>query len=166
MRIVVRGLMAAALLGLGYLAGSGHWLVANPLAAQSALPAQPPRPPSSGLTPAQARKLELFHDSLNRAAVELARAGRYRPVTRGVNTFAVSVGGLDVRDDLENQRGVDPETFAGLYADEAIDEIDPFLERDKDGRLTYKGSIVRLYSLKRLKALFAERAKYLGNRPK
>ena len=36
--------------------------------------------------------------------------------TSDVNYFSVSVGGIDVQRDLEEGRGVDPETFAALYA--------------------------------------------------
>ena len=45
---------------------------------------------------------------------------RYESATEGINYFALSVGGVDAIRDLEEGRGVDPETFAALYADRAI----------------------------------------------
>ena len=41
----------------------------------------------------------------------------------GVNYFAVSVGGIDAIRDLEEDRGVDPETLAGLRAGFAVPEV-------------------------------------------
>ncbi|MEO1982765.1 MAG: hypothetical protein ABGZ24_19825, partial [Fuerstiella sp.] len=41
----------------------------------------------------------------------------------GTNYFAVSVGGIDAIRDLEEGRGVDPETYAALYAGYARPEV-------------------------------------------
>lgn len=90
----------------------------------------------------------------------------------GTNYFAVSVGGIDAIRDLEESRGVDPETLAGLYAGFAIPSVAKHLNliktsdaqgklqvtiNDAAGRLRYKGAAVRLYSPERLRELFDRR---------
>jgi hypothetical protein len=96
------------------------------------------------------------------AAASLKREGRYQSATRGLNLFAVSVGGLDVKSDLEKGRGVDPETFGALYAGLATTEIQEHIDRDSQGRVTYKGKVVQMYPIRRLTQLFKERLKYSG----
>ncbi|MEQ9410803.1 MAG: hypothetical protein RIK87_24035 [Fuerstiella sp.] len=93
----------------------------------------------------------------------------------GTNYFAVSVGGIDAIKDLEEGRGVDPETFAALYAGFAIPSVGKHLNltrvRDArghvqmaidaaDGRLRYKGAVLRLYSPERLRELFDRRVSF------
>ena len=82
---------------------------------------------------------------------------RYVPAIQGLNAFATSVGGVDAMADLESGQGVDPETFAGLYAGQAMAEVAEHLVRDPEGRLTYKNKLVRIYNPARLKQLFAAR---------
>ncbi|MEZ6126569.1 MAG: hypothetical protein R3C49_25890 [Planctomycetaceae bacterium] len=85
-----------------------------------------------------------------------------------MNYFALSVGGIDAVRDLEDGRGVDPETFAGLYAGYARPEVAEHLNMEylpggavrviaADGRLRYKGTAVRMYSPDRLSELFRRR---------
>ncbi|MEO2019316.1 MAG: hypothetical protein ABGZ53_33700 [Fuerstiella sp.] len=93
----------------------------------------------------------------------------------GTNYFAVSVGGIDAIRDLEEGRGVDPETYAALYAGYARPEVAKHLNlrktesttgalllriEDSDGRLRYKGTAVRLYSPIRLRELFQRRESF------
>ncbi|MDG1897169.1 MAG: hypothetical protein P8J37_19915 [Fuerstiella sp.] len=93
----------------------------------------------------------------------------------GTNYFAVSVGGIDAIRDLEEGRGVDPETFAALYAGFARPEVAKHLNlrklegtsgavilkiEDADGRLRYKGTTVRLYSPTHLRELFLRRENF------
>lgn len=85
-----------------------------------------------------------------------------RPATKGLNAFAVSCGGINALDDLEAGNGVDPETFAGLYAGLAKPDVAAQLGRDDQGRITYKNKIVRMYPVSRLKKMFATRLKYMG----
>ncbi len=87
----------------------------------------------------------------------LAAENRYRSVSNDHNYFAVSVGGIDAFRDLEEGRGVDPETFAALYAERSVPEIAQHVEFGDDGRLRYKGNIVRVYSRERLKSMFNRR---------
>ena len=75
-----------------------------------------------------------------------------------LNYFAASVGGIDVEKDLEEGRGVDPETFAGLYADRANAKIAEHLDYDEQGRLRYKKNVIRMYSRDRLKQVFDRRS--------
>ena len=107
-------------------------------------------------------KMKASLEALNGAMSVLQSEQRYTSAIRGVNAFAVTVGGVDALRDLEDGRGVDPETFAALYAGQASEEIRPHLGFDEDGQLTYKNKLVRMYSTGRLKKLFAERAKYAG----
>ena len=62
-------------------------------------------------------------------------------------------------DDRVDGRGVDPETFAGLYAGQAIAKFGKDLKTDERGRLTYKDKVVRMYSISRIKKLYSSRAK-------
>lgn len=90
----------------------------------------------------------------------------------GTNFFGVSVGGIDAIKDLEEGRGVDPETLAALYGGFAIPAVAKHLNLQKvrdaqgnmtlkinavDGRLRYKGAVVRLYSPEQLRELFDRR---------
>lgn len=93
------------------------------------------------------------------------------PAIIGPNFFAVSVGGIDAINDLEEGRGVDPETFAGLYAGFALPHVSAHLNTElirgggmkilsADGRLRYKGTVVRLYSPEHMRSLFARRKEF------
>jgi hypothetical protein len=75
----------------------------------------------------------------------------------GLNYFAASVGGIDAERDLEEGRGVDPETFAALYADLASTKVSQHLDKDELGRLRYKKNVIRIYSRDKLKQLFDKR---------
>lgn len=90
----------------------------------------------------------------------------------GTNYFGVSVGGINAIKDLEESRGVDPETLAGLYGGFAVPAVAKHLNLRKirdseggirlkieavDGRLRYKGAVVRLYSPEHLRVLFDRR---------
>lgn len=91
---------------------------------------------------------------LDKLGDTLISEGRLNAATAGDNFFALSVGGIDAIRELEEGRGVDPETFAALYAGRAIPDVSEHLSFDADGRLRYKGNIVRIYSRDRLKTLF------------
>lgn len=83
--------------------------------------------------------------------------GQSTPAFTGMNYFGTSVGGIDAEKDLEEGRGVDPETFAALYAGMATPKILEHLDFDQLGRLRYKKNIIRVYSQDRLKQLFQKR---------
>jgi len=107
-------------------------------------------------------QIKAAYESLGAAMQALEQEDLYTPATRGVNAFAVIVGGVNAIEDLETNRGVDPETFAGLYAGTATDEVAEHLDRDEEGRLTYKNRVVRMYPISRLRKLFADRAVISG----
>lgn len=104
------------------------------------------------------------NSAVKKAADLLEQDGRYVSASKTINVSAVLAGGVDALSDLETGRGVDPETFAALYADQATDEVAPQLDRDELGRLTYKGKVVRLYAISRLKKLYSMRTQYAGGK--
>lgn len=84
-------------------------------------------------------------------------SGRSISAFDGVNYFAASVGGINAEKDLEEGRGVDPETFAAIYAGKASKAIKDNLDADELGRLRYKKNVIRLYSQERLQMMFKQR---------
>tara|TARA_B100000029_G_scaffold220098_1_gene217801 strand:- start:316 stop:789 length:474 start_codon:yes stop_codon:yes gene_type:complete len=150
-------LAVLSLLALGYVAGDIGLLTPSRLSAQGAQP-----PGAQGPSEDAVEKITSSFDSIKTAAASLKREGRYQTATRGLNIFAVSVGGLDIKGDLEKGRGVDPETFAALYAGQASTEIEEHIDKDSQGRVTYKGKVVQMYPIRRLTQLFKERLKYSG----
>ena len=153
MQTFVRGTLAAGLLAIGYVIG-----VTGILAP----------------TVSQAQKFgdkdaEVALDNIKAAAAAVEQAMHvlsenelYNPAITGINAFAVTAGGLNALQDLESGRGVDPETFAGLYAGLAVDEIMEHLGKDEEGRLTYKNKVIRMYPVSRLKRMFEHRSKLIG----
>ncbi len=107
------------------------------------------------------KAIETAATSLNAAVEALKLDQSYTTATKGINTFGVFTGGIDAIKDLEEGL-VDPETFAALYAGLASDEVADKIGRDAEGRVTYNGRIVRMYSVSRLRALFAARAAITG----
>ena len=103
------------------------------------------------------RAYRLVNKSVCELSSLLSAGGQSTSVTTGVNFFGVSVGGVNAEQDLEEGRGVDPETFAALYADMATPKIAENLDYDEQGRLRYKKNVIRIYSRERLRALFNQR---------
>lgn len=149
MRIALTGLLACGLVAFGYFLGTNDLLRPEPLNAQDA---------AEGTVNKETQaKIQSAIDALNTAQSVLELDQLYRPAIQGVNSFAITIGGLDAISDLESDRGVDPETFVGLYAGKAVDEVAAHLSKDEKGRLTYKNKVVRLYPVSRLKQAFARR---------
>ena len=146
---------ASAVFTAGYLLGSAEVLRTPEV--NAALQVGDSLSNESLLTYKQSR---LILDSLSDI---LSAEQRHRSATEGENFFALSVGGIDSLEDLEEGRGVDPETFAALYADRALPDVAEHLETDDNGRIRYKGNIVRLYSREKLKEVFRKRTE-LRNR--
>ncbi len=103
------------------------------------------------------RAYRLVNKSVRELNSLLTAGGQSSSVTTGVNFFGVSVGGVNAEQDLEEGRGVDPETFAALYADMATPKIAENLDYDEQGRLRYKKNVIRIYSRERLRTLFNQR---------
>jgi hypothetical protein len=105
------------------------------------------------------RKIRIAIDAVEDAQASLENEQLYVPAIEGINSFAVLTGGLNAVQDLERGLGVDPETFVGLYAGFATEEVSPKLGYDDEGRLTYDGRLVRLYPKSKLRALKAQQEK-------
>jgi hypothetical protein len=148
-------LVIAAALAAGYIVGNLQ-LLRLPLAF-----AQDEQAPSEEA----AKKILAANDALRAAMDSLKTEGFYNSATNGLNAYAVMVGGVDAQKDLEEGKGVDPETFAALYAGDAIEAVAEHLSRDEEGRLTYKNKIVRIYPISKLKKLHAKRLELIGEAP-
>lgn len=159
-----RMILGTGLLALGYFLGS-----MNPF------PALRAQDGDSGPSEDSAKKIVAANDALKAAVDQLKLESRYEVATKGINSYAVMVGGLNAKDDLESGRGVDPETFAALYAaaydlkklnlkdDSLADWVDVnLLDYDAEGRLTYQNKVVRIYPVSRLKKLNAQRRVLIG----
>ena len=149
MRLASRGLVVLGLLVTGYLFGVSGGSISDSVLGQNS---------SVELTDETADKLKKANDALTTAMIALQQENVYNSATKGLNSFLVSTGGGDAVADLESGRGVDPETFAALYADLATDEVAQHLAKDEEGRLTYKGKLVRIYPIARLKERFTKRS--------
>lgn len=138
----------ASLVGLGYLLGNVRVLQ---------LPVAFAQEETAGPTEEASKKIQTAHDALRSAMDTLKTESLYTPVTKSLNSYAILAGGVDAAKDLEDGKGVDPETFAALYAGDAIESVAEHLSRDEEGRLTYKNKLVRLYPISRLKKLHERR---------
>lgn len=140
-------LFGAAMLALGYLLGTTG----------AVAPAAFAQAEGSGVSQDSEAKIRSAQIALQEAMEQLRQDGNYTSITDGVNAFLVLSGGGDARRDLESGNGVDPETFAALYAGKAIPEIADALGQDDEGRITYNEKPIQMYSRKRLERMFAER---------
>jgi len=144
-------LLAALLLGIGYVAGiSGISL--PQVTAQDAEPL---------VSEQVGNKIRDAQRRLQDAKEALEAEGKYEAITEGINAYLVFTGGGNAREDLESGRGVDPETFAGLYAGKALPEIQTLLGLNEHGQITYNNEVVRLYSKSRLQKLFTQRTQII-----
>ncbi len=164
MKFCKRMALGTGLLAVGYLLGS--------LGLFSAVRAQES---DAGPSDDSVKKIVAANDALKAAVEQLKLESRYEVATKGINSYAVMVGGLNAKEDLESGRGVDPETFAALYAaafdvkklnikDETLaDWVDVnLLDYDAEGRLTYQNKVVRIYPVSRLKKLNTQRRVVIG----
>ena len=155
MRPIWKTASVLGLLGLGYVLGASGTFASKPLGAQGA-------PAEGGPSEDSRKKLQDAFVAIKAAAESLEQENLYVPATTMLNVFSVMAGGLNAKQDLEDGRGVDPETFAALYAGEAIPDIKEHLDHDDQSRLTYKGKVVRIYNKQRIKKIFQERVRYMG----
>jgi hypothetical protein len=163
MRNVMQAGAALSLVAIGYILGVTGFANPGVLRAQEAeAEPAPGDTPAMGPSKEAQDQIRAAFEALSAAMQSLEQEKLYVPATRGVNSFAVIAGGINAIEDLEMNRGVDPETFAGLYAGMAVDGVAEHLARDDEGRVTYKNKVVRMYSISRLKQLFAKRAQMSG----
>ena len=159
MKSSMRMILGAGLLALGYVLGSTPVL--------SVALAQPEESVPSDET---VQKIRDAHNALRNARELLRNESRYESVTKAVNPFAVLVGGLNVKEDLESGQGIDPESFTALSvaiydikknnlkSDVLADWVDVNLfSYDNNGQLLYRNKVVRIYSISRLRRLNAQR---------
>ena len=151
---IPRTVFCLCLLSVGYVLGSLQVAAPSPLSAD---------PTTDSVQGAVRDKLRDADRVMSEAMQMLQDEKRYVPAILGLNAFATSVGGVDAVADLESGQGVDPETFAGLYAGQAIPEVAEHLAHDAQGRVTYKSRVVRLYNPTRIKQLFAARMEFSPN---
>lgn len=154
MRSFWKTVSVLSIFGLGYLAG------AMQLTGQSSAVAQLA---DDAVGEEVTKSITAAYSALQTVRSNLNQEGRYNPATKMMNVNGVMAGGIDSIADLESGLGVDPETFGALYADLASDEVSINLDYDENGRLTYKGKIVRIYSIERLKAFYKKRLKFAGD---
>lgn len=146
------------LMGIGYVAGTRQVELTQAAHAQDAAA---PGGADTGVQLAEetTRKIHDAKLALQDAVDALEVEGKYATITDGINAFLVLTGGGNALEDLESGQGVDPETFAALYAGLAIPEVADNLAKDDQGRLTYQGKVVRMYSQSRLEQSFEIRRK-------
>lgn len=142
------GAFGCAMLLTGYLLGVAGGLPAGSVHAQNG---------AAGPGEDAVTKIRAAHTALNAAMDALKAEGRYEGITNAPNAFLIMSGGGNAREDLESGRGVDPETFAALYANQALPEIEEQLSRDDQNRITFNNEVVRMYARSRLERTFAER---------
>ncbi len=138
------------MLVLGYCCGSGALPGSATVTAQDV---------DASLSEETATKVLAAHESLKAAMDALMQDGKYEGLSDTPNAFLVLSGGGNAMEDLQSGQGVDPETFAALYARKVKPEVLDALTTDEQGRLLHNDQLVRLYSRTRLEKMFAERTK-------
>jgi hypothetical protein len=153
------------MLAIGYVLGTSQVLSPGTLLAQgkgkakggdNAQAAQP-------LSDETKTKIKAAADALKAAMDALVAESRYPDsAIKGTNSFTVLSGGGNSLADLQSGRGVDPETFAALYSGLASDQVIVDLGKDAEGKLTYKGRVVRMYPISAIRAAYLRRADITG----
>lgn len=152
MRPMWKTMSVLAVLGFGYVLGTTNALSPRPLGAQAG--------DGAGPSPEATKKVSEAFNALKAAAETLEQENLYVSATPNLNVFSIAAGGINAVQDLEDGRGVDPETFAALYAGEGKPEVKEHLDNDDQGRLTYKGKVIRIYPKQRMKKIYQERLKF------
>jgi hypothetical protein len=156
---------ACGLVVFGYLLGSTGFTGIMSARAQNEPADQPAAAAQPGsLSDETQKKIHNAFVAIKAAHEVLDAESKYVSATTSLNVFGILSGGLDAIGDLETGRGVDPETFAALYADQGTEEVKNKLTRDDAGRLVYNGKLVQMYSISRLKSAFAARNALSGEK--
>lgn len=159
MKSSVKFLAACSLLATGYFLGNVQISTIAQAQLEESIPSED-----------AIKKIRDVNTAMKNAVIQLKTESKYESVTKEINSFAVMVGGIDVKEDLEGGHGVDPETFAALNVamydlkknnikdDSLADWVDADqFSYDAEGRLMYKGKILRIYSISKLRRLNAQR---------
>ena len=152
MRPASRIVTPAVCLALGFGLGAATWNLTPSVNAQTTAPSNS-APKTVDISEANAEKIKQASEAIAVAHQALVQDGKAKPAVNTINAYVVLAGGVDALADLESGRGVDPITFAGLYNGEGVDEVLPHLGNDSMGRLTYKGKLVRMYPIERMREL-------------
>ncbi|MCA8987308.1 MAG: hypothetical protein KDA78_06690 [Planctomycetaceae bacterium] len=145
--------LALLLIGCGY--GLGKWDPTWTSSSHAQPPADPDRNDGSqtvDLAKETVQQIQIANDSLALAMEALRLEGKYNPATSGMNPYLILSGGGDAIEDLERGIGVDPITFAELYAGMALREVGDEITRDEQNRLLYKNKLIRMYSVERMQS--------------
>lgn len=141
-----------SLLAIGYLIGTSGSLIPQDTIAQ------PPEINAGNSDQAEItlsneaiEQIQTAHEALSQVMETMSLEGKYTSATEGVNSYLILTGGGNAIEDLEQGTGVDPVTFASLYAGLATQEIVDELSWDESNRLMYKNKLVRIYSVEKLK---------------
>jgi len=153
-----------AILSIGYVLGASQILSPDMLLAQGKVKAKGGVDAAAiqPLSDETKTKIKAAADALRAAMDALQADGRYESAIKSVNAFAVLSGGGNSLADLQTGGGVDPETFAALYAGLASDQVVADLGRDAEGKLTYKKRVVRMYPISAIRGAYARRADITG----
>jgi hypothetical protein len=169
MRTSVKITGCLALLTIGYVLGASQLLSPQALLAQGDKKYGSGKGKSGadaaaaqGLSDETKAKIKAAADALRTAMEALQAEQRYDSAIKSVNAFSVLSGGGNSVKDLQAGLGVDPETFAALYAGLATDSIVVDIGRDIDGKMTYKGKVVRMYPISAIQAAYVRRADITG----
>ncbi|MFO1021186.1 MAG: hypothetical protein U0903_10875 [Planctomycetales bacterium] len=158
-----------AVFALGYALGTSGWFPASTAWAQQQQDdAEKEKKKEeaallAGISAETQAKIKAAYEALTVAADALKGDNRYATATNGVNAFAVLSGGLNALQDLDAGGGVDPETFAAIYAGNASDEVKGKLQRDSaTNKYTYNGKLIQLYPVSQLKRMYLMRQRLSG----
>jgi hypothetical protein len=163
MRTSITVTSGVALLLIGYIAGGLHLLSPAALLAQGGKTRPGADTQAQPLSDETKAKIKAAADALKAAQEALEAEGRYgTSAVKGVNAFAILSGGGSSMDDLKTTHNVDPETFGALNAGLASDAVVVDLGRDAENRLTYKGHVIRMYQISRIRAAYAQRSEITG----
>lgn len=143
-------LLGGTMLAIGYVFGASGVLQPSAAMAQQA---------GGGLSADAENKIRAVNRALTEAVDQLRSEGKYTALTEEPNAFLVLCGGGDARLDLQEGNGIDPESFAALYAGRATPEVAAMLGKDDQGRITYEDKPIQMYSRSRLARFLAERTR-------
>ncbi len=147
-----KSLLACSLIGLGYLLGTGGVLQLPQSWAQipKFLDSEEVETEVT-ISDDAVKQIQSITETLAAVMETLRLENKYTAATENLNPYLILTGGGNAIDDLERGFGVDPYTFADLYAGNAVREVQDELTRDEQGRLLYKNNLVRIYSVERLR---------------
>jgi hypothetical protein len=154
MRAIWKTVSVLSIFGLGFHAGTLQWSAQSTAIAQN---------DDTGASEEVTKSITSAYSALQTVRSNLKQEGHYTSATTMLNVTGVMAGDIDAIGDLEAGNGVDPETFGALYADMASTEVSEHLNTDENGRLTYKGKVIRMYSIESLKTFYQKRRKFAGD---